>query len=73
MAYNTRTWAEVLGLMEARAGASFSSGTEITFAGRLLNSAARTIVDESRWWGRLLVVEERTVVNGYIPFEETGL
>ena len=67
---NTRTWAEVIGLTQARAGAAFSSGTELTNIGFLLNSAARTIYDESRYWERYLVVEERQVVNGYISYEE---
>ena len=73
MATNTRTWAEAVGLTQARAGASFAAGTELTNIGFLLNSAARTIYDESRWWERFLVVEERTVVDGYIPYEEAGL
>jgi len=73
MATNTRTWAEAVGLTQARAGASFAAGTELDNIGFLLNSAARTIYDESRWWERFLVVEERTVVDGYIPYAEDGL
>ena len=67
---NTRTWAEVIGLTQARAGAAFSSGTELTNIGFLLNSAARTIYDESRYWDRYLVLEPRTVSRGYIATTE---
>lgn len=66
MAQQTRTWAEVVGLTQARAGAAFSSGTELTNIGFLLNSAARTIYDESRYWERFLVLEPRTAERGYI-------
>jgi len=67
---NTRTWAEVIGLTQARAGAAFSSGTELTNIGFLLNSAARTIYDESRYWERYLVLEPRTAARGYIATTE---
>jgi len=70
MAQNTRTWAEAVGLTQARAGASFAGGTELTNIGFLLNSAARTIYDESRWWERFLVVEPRTVERGYVAYTE---
>ena len=70
MAQNTRTWAEAVGLTQARAGASFAAGTELTNIGFLLNSAARTIYDESRWWERFLVVEPRTVERGYVQYTE---
>jgi len=70
MAINTRTWAEAIGLTQARAGASFAGGTELTNVGFLLNSAARTIYDESRWWERFLVVEPRTVERGYVNYTE---
>jgi len=66
----TRTWAEVIGLTQARAGASFSSGTELQNVGFLLNSAARTIYDESRYWSRYLVLEPRTAARGYIATTE---
>ena len=69
---NTRTWAEVVGLTQARAGASFSSGTELQNVGFLLNSAARTIYDESRYWSRYLVLEPRTAARGYIATTEDG-
>jgi hypothetical protein len=69
---NTRTWAEVIGLTQARAGAAFSSGTELTNIGFLLNSAARTIYDESRYWDRYLVLEPRTAARGYIATTEDG-
>ena len=70
MAQQTRTWAEVVGLTQARAGAAFSSGTELTNIGFLLNSAARTIYDESRYWERFLVLEPRTAeawLHFYLP------
>jgi len=67
---NTRTWDEVVGLTQARAGAAFSSGTELTNIGFLLNSAARTIYDESRYWERFLVLEPRTAKRGYIATTE---
>ena len=67
---NTRTWAEVVGLTQARAGAVFSGGTETTNIGFLLNSAARTIYDESRYWERYLVLEPRTASRGYIATTE---
>jgi hypothetical protein len=70
MAQNTREWAEAVGLTQARAGASFAGGTELTNIGFLLNSAARTIYDESRWWERFLVVEPRTVERGYVAYTE---
>jgi len=70
MAQQTRTWAEVVGLTQARAGAAFSSGTELTNIGFLLNSAARTIYDESRYWERFLVLEPRTAERGYIATTE---
>ena len=70
MAQQTRTWAEVVGLTQARAGAAFSSGTELKNIGFLLNSAARTIYDESRYWERFLVLEPRTAVRGYIATTE---
>jgi len=70
MAQHTRTWAEVVGLTQARAGAAFSSGTELTNIGFLLNSAARTIYDESRYWERYLVLEPRTAARGYIATTE---
>ena len=70
MAQQTRTWAEVVGLTQARAGAAFSSGTETTNIGFLLNSAARTIYDESRYWERYLVLEPRTASRGYIATTE---
>jgi len=70
MAQQTRTWAEVVGLTQARAGAAFSSGTELTNIGFLLNSAARTIYDESRYWERFLVLEPRTAKRGYIATTE---
>jgi len=73
MAQQTRTWAEVVGLTQARAGAAFSSGTELTNIGFLLNSAARTIYDESRYWERFLVVEPRTVKRGYISLTENSI
>ena len=69
---NTRTWNEVIGLTQARAGAAFSSGTELTNIGFLLNSAARTIYDESRYWERYLVLEPRTASRGYIATTEDG-
>ena len=72
MAQHTRTWAEVVGLTQARAGAAFSSGTELTNIGFLLNSAARTIYDESRYWERYLVLEPRTAARGYIATTEDG-
>lgn len=72
MALNTRTWAEVVGLTQARAGAAFSSGTELQNIGFLLNSAARTIYDESRYWERYLVLEPRTAARGYIATTEDG-
>ena len=70
---NTRTWAEVVGLTQARAGAAFSSGTELTNIGFLLNSAARTIYDESRYWERYLVLEPRTAARGYIATTEDSI
>jgi len=70
MAQHTRTWAEVIGLTQARSGAAFSSGTELTNIGFLLNSAARTIYDESRYWERYLVLEPRTAARGYIATTE---
>jgi hypothetical protein len=70
MATNTRTWAEAVGLTQARAGASFAAGTELDNIGFLLNSAARTIYDESRYWERQLVVEPRTVSRGYVAYTE---
>lgn len=70
---NTRTWAEVVGLTQARAGAAFSSGTELTNIGFLLNSAARTIYDESRYWERYLVLEPRTASRGYIATTEDSI
>jgi hypothetical protein len=70
---NTRTWAEVVGLTQARAGAAFSSGTELTNIGFLLNSAARTIYDESRYWERYLVLEPRTAKRGYIATTEDSI
>jgi len=70
---NTRTWAEVIGLTQARAGAAFSSGTELTNIGFLLNSAARTIYDESRYWDRYLVLEPRTAARGYIAATEDSI
>jgi hypothetical protein len=73
MAQQTRTWAEVVGLTQARAGAAFSSGTELTNIGFLLNSAARTIYDESRYWERYLVLEPRTAARGYIATTEDSL
>ena len=72
MAQQTRTWAEVVGLTQARAGAAFSSGTELTNIGFLLNSAARTIYDESRYWERFLVLEPRTAERGYIATTENS-
>ena len=73
MAQQTRTWAEVVGLTQARAGAAFSSGTELTNIGFLLNSAARTIYDESRYWERFLVLEPRTAKRGYIATTEDSI
>ena len=73
MAQQTRTWAEVVGLTQARAGAAFSSGTELTNIGFLLNSAARTIYDESRYWERYLVLEPRTAARGYIATTEDSI
>ena len=70
---NTRTWNEVIGLTQARAGAAFSSGTELTNIGFLLNSAARTIYDESRYWERYLVLEPRTASRGYIATTEDSI
>ena len=70
---NTRTWDEVVGLTQARAGAAFSSGTELTNIGFLLNSAARTIYDESRYWERYLVLEPRTAARGYIATVEDSI
>ena len=70
MSTNTRTWAEAVGLTQARAGASFAAGTELDNIGFLLNSAARTIYDESRYWERQLVVEPRTVSRGYVAYTE---
>tara|TARA_R110002050_G_scaffold137755_1_gene261444 strand:+ start:8897 stop:9835 length:939 start_codon:yes stop_codon:yes gene_type:complete len=72
MAQHTRTWAEVVGLTQARSGAAFSSGTELANIGFLLNSAARTIYDESRYWERYLVLEPRTAARGYIATTEDG-
>ena len=73
MAQHTRTWAEVVGLTQARSGAAFSSGTELTNIGFLLNSAARTIYDESRYWERYLVLEPRTAARGYIATTEDSI
>ena len=70
MSNNTRTWAEAVGLTGARVGTEFAPGSELNRIGFLLNSAARTIYDESRWWERFLVVEERAVVDGYVPYEQ---
>ena len=73
MALNTRTWAEVFGLTQARAGAVFNAGTVTTNVSFLLNSAARTIYDESRYWERYLVLEPRTAARGYIATTEDSL
>jgi len=72
MALNTRTWAEVFGLTQARAGAVFNAGTVTTNVGFLLNSAARTIYDESRYWERYLVLEPRTAARGYVATTQDG-
>jgi len=73
MAQNTRTWAEAVGLTGARVGTEFASGSELNRIGFLLNSAARTIYDESRWWERQLVVEPRTVSRGYVAYTEDSI
>ncbi len=72
MAFKTRTWDDVLGLIEARSGNAFSD-TEKTRVGHLINSAAKYIYEESRYWSRFLVLEPRTVERGYIPFTEDSL
>ena len=72
MANNTRKWADLVRLTQARAGAAFAAGTELENIGYLLNSAAHILYNETPWWERYLVVEERTVVDGYIPYEELG-
>jgi hypothetical protein len=72
MAFKTRTWDDVLGLTEARSGNAFSS-TEKTRVGHLINSAAKYIYEESRYWSRFLVLEPRMVERGYIAFTEDSL
>ena len=73
MAQNTRQWADLVRLTQARAGAAFAAGTELDNISFLLNSAAHIMYNETPWWERYLVLEERSVVDGYIPYEESGL
>lgn len=72
MAFKTRTWDDVIGLTEARSGNAFST-SEKTRVGHLINSAAKYIYEESRYWARFLVLEPRTVERGYIAFTENSI
>lgn len=69
MAFKTRTWDDVMGLTSARAGVSFDAD-EKTRVAALINSAAKYIYDENRYWPRYLVLEPRTVERGYIATTE---
>lgn len=68
MAQKTRTWTDLVLLTEARLGLDLSpeDKSRLEF---LLNSAARIMYEDSPFWERFLVVEEREVVNGYVPFQ----
>jgi len=70
MAQNTRKWADLVRLTQARAGAAFSAGSELENLGYLLNSAAHIMYNDNPWWERYLVVEPRTVERGYVQFTE---
>jgi len=70
MAQNTRQWADLVRLTQARAGAAFAAGTELDNISFLLNSAAHIMYSETPWWERYLVVEPRTVERGYVAFTE---
>jgi hypothetical protein len=69
MAFKTTTWNNVIGLTEARVGLEFEA-PELGRVGFLLNSAAKYIYDENRYWPRFLVLEPRTVLRGYIATTE---
>lgn len=69
MAFKTRTWDDVIGLTSARAGVSFDADEKARVAA-LINSAAKYIYDENRYWPRYLVLEPRTVQRGYIATTE---
>jgi len=69
MAFKTTTWDNVIGLTEARVGLEFEA-PELGRVGFLLNSAAKYIYDENRYWPRFLVLEPRTVLRGYIATTE---
>lgn len=69
MAYKTRTWDDVYSLTVARLGGNIASSSVPRLAS-LMNSAARFIHDETRFWGRFLVLEPRTVERGYIDYTE---
>jgi len=71
MALGTRTYQELYDLILARAGGGISANAK-TRIQALANSAAQIAIDESPYWPRLLVLEERTVTNGYVDYEEVG-
>ena len=69
MAYKNTDWDEVIGLANARIGKNLT-GSDLTRMGFLINSGAKYIYDENRYWPRFLVLEPRTVARGYIATEE---
>ena len=71
MALRTRPYSDLEQLISARAGASLND-TALSRINALANSAAQIATSASPYWPRLLVLEERTVTNGYVDYEEAG-
>lgn len=70
----TRTYADLLVLIQALCGVDAFASNEIGRIKAMLNRRATKAFRATSYWPRYLVVgEERTVVDGVVPFEETDL
>jgi len=64
---------DLLPLIKSLCGTEFAT-IELPRIKAMINSRAKRAFRSSDFWPRFLVVgEERTVTNGYIPWDETGL
>ena len=69
----TRTYADLYDLIQALCGVTFSSIEESRIRA-LVNRRATRAYKATNYWTRFIVVgEERAVVDGVVPYDETGL
>lgn len=69
MALSTRPYSDLEFLVMARAGGTITDNAKQRVQA-LANSAAHIACNASPYWPRLLVLEERTIANGYVEYTE---